>query len=179
VSILKSLGYPNRFVAILTPIVAPLAGWFASFLADRIPGIPKSALNEIFIAGAILVLAPALQFVHGRLKWDLQQDQKETLAVAGAVALAGADTEGGLPPSLAQFAELGIEAPVAAAPVAATPMMDDADEDADDDEDFDVDADDDEENASTDILDEVGDLLDDDEELDGFSEPLQTTPTGG
>jgi hypothetical protein len=173
VSILKSLGYPNRLVAILTPVVAPLAGWFATFLADRVPGIPKSALNEIFIAGAILVLAPALQFVHGRLKWDLQQDQKETLAVAGAGAVAVA--EAGLAPSLADFAELGIEAPVAAAPVAAMPMTDEADED----EDFDVDADDDEEDASTDILDEVGDLLDDDEELDGFSEPLQTTPTGG
>jgi hypothetical protein len=153
-------------VAILTPVVAPLAGWFASFMADRVPGIPKSALNEIFIAGAVLVLAPALQFVHGRLKWDLQQDQKETIAIAGA----GAQADAGVAPSLADFAELGIEAPIAAAP-----MMDE-----DDDEDLDVDADDDdEEDASTDILDEVGDLLDDDEELDGFSEPLQTTPTGG
>jgi hypothetical protein len=154
VSILRSLGYPNRVVALLTPVLTPLAGWFASFIADRVPGIPKDALNEIFIAGSLVALAPALQFLHGRLKWDLQQDEKETLALAAA----------GTSPSTDEFAALGITAP-AAAPVAA--------EDAGDDFSFD-----DEEDASTDILDEVGGLLDDEEELDGFPDPLQTTAAG-
>jgi hypothetical protein len=161
VSILRSLGYPNRVVAILTPVLAPLAGWFATFIADRVPGVPKSALNEIFIAGSVLALAPALQFIQGRLKWDLQQDQKETLAaVAPAVA-----------PAADEFAALGIAAPAVAMPIPATEIEDEVDFAFDDDED--------EEEASADLLDEVGGLLDEEDELDELPDPLQTTPAGG
>ena len=147
-SILRSLGYPNRVVALLTPILTPLAGWFATFVADRVPGIPKDALNEIFIAGSLVALAPALQFLHGRLKWDLQQDEKETVSLAAA----------GPAPSADEFAALGIAPPAAAG----------------DDLAFEGD----EEDASTDILDEVGGLLDDEEELDGLADPLQTAASG-
>jgi hypothetical protein len=168
VSILRSLGYPNRVVALLTPIVAPLAGLFASFLADRVPGIPKDALNEIFIAGAILVLAPALQFMHGRLKWDLQQDQHQALALATAGAPAAVPTD-------EQFAEIGI-----APPAEEMPADEDADEDLDlaVDEAGEADETDDGEDASSDILAEVGDLLDDEEELDGLPETSPATPAG-
>jgi hypothetical protein len=148
-------------VAIVTPILAPLAGWFATFIADRVPGIPKSALNEIFIAGSVVAFAPAIQFVQGRLKWDLQQDQKATLAAAAT----------GVAPAADEFAALGI-----AMPVPATELDDDPEAlDAEDDFAFD---DEDDEEASSDILDEVGGLLDDEEELDGLPEP-QTTPAGG
>jgi hypothetical protein len=156
VSILRSLGYPNRVVALLTPILSPLAGWLATVIADRVPGIPKSALNEIFIAGSVLALAPALQFLQGRLKWDLQQDQKAT-ALAPAVGAA---------PSADQFAALGIAAPGDAVAAPATEAFDDTEpvdatlEGADE----------------SDILDEVGDLLDDEDELDGLEEPLEPTP---
>jgi hypothetical protein len=144
VSILRSLGYPNRVVALLTPIISPLAGWFATFIADRVPGIPKSALNEIFIGGSVIALAPALHFLQGRLKWDLQQDQKDTLAAAATAGQA---------PAAADFAALGIAAPVAGLDPGT--FADDGDT----------------EDASSDLLDEVGGLLDDEEALDGLPEP--------
>jgi hypothetical protein len=102
VSILRAFGYPNRVIAVLAPILAPLVGAFSSWLASKWPDIPKSDLNEIFLAGAIVAVAPALQFMHGQLKWDLQQDTKQDAgAGAGAVATPDAD----------QFADLGIEPP--------------------------------------------------------------------
>ena len=104
-SILRAFGYPNRVIAILAPILAPLVGAFSSWLASKWPDIPKSDLNEIFLAGAIVAVAPALQFMHGQLKWDLQQDSKPDAAGAPA-------TETGLAtPDADEFADLGIEPP--------------------------------------------------------------------
>ncbi len=79
---------PNRIVALLTPLVfAPLAGAIATWAADNLPGvqIPQSALEEVFIAGALIALAPAAQWLHGWQKWE----QREADA---AIAAEAADT---------------------------------------------------------------------------------------
>jgi hypothetical protein len=79
---------PNRIVAVLTPLVfAPLAGAITAWLADHFPGVEVSAssLEEIFIAGALIALAPAAQWLHGWQKFEARQAEAET-----AVALANA-----------------------------------------------------------------------------------------
>ena len=70
---------PNRLVVLITPLAAPLAGWIATQAATELPGLelPKSALEEIFIAGAVIALAPAAQWLHGWQKWEQQQAQTE------------------------------------------------------------------------------------------------------
>src|SRR5215212_6431410 len=158
-SILRSLNYPNRIVALLTPVLVPLAGFLATVVADWVPGIPKDQLTEIFIAGSVIALAPALHFLHGRLKWDPQQDQKESLAAAAAPGTA---------PSAADFAAIGIEAPTLGMPVPATEAAP-----AEFEQEF-ADEEEEEEDESADLLDEVGDLMDA-EEFDELPEPLQTT----
>ena len=62
----------NRVVALATPLFAAAAGWVSTWLAENIPGvsIPQSALEEIFIAGALIALAPAAQWLHGWQKWE-------------------------------------------------------------------------------------------------------------
>jgi hypothetical protein len=63
----------NRVVALLTPLVfAPLAGACAAWLAEHFPGAEVSAdqLQQIFIAGALVALAPALQWLHGWQKHE-------------------------------------------------------------------------------------------------------------
>ena len=83
---------PNRLVALVTPLAAPLAGWVATQAATQLPGLelPKSALEEIFIAGALIALAPAAQWLHGWQKWEAQQAQTEA-AVQVATVEAAAD----------------------------------------------------------------------------------------
>jgi hypothetical protein len=74
---------PNRIVALLTPLVfAPLAGAIAAWVADNAPGIDvsASALEEIFIAGALIALAPAAQWLHGWQKYE----SREAAAVQAA-----------------------------------------------------------------------------------------------
>jgi hypothetical protein len=74
---------PNRIVALLTPLVfAPLAGAIAAWVADNAPGVDvsASALEEIFIAGALIALAPAAQWLHGWQKYE----SREAAAVAAA-----------------------------------------------------------------------------------------------
>lgn len=68
---------PNRIVAMLTPVFAVAAGACAAWLAENFPelDIPASALEEIFIAGALAVLAPALQWLYGWQKWEAREDQ--------------------------------------------------------------------------------------------------------
>lgn len=75
----------NRIVALLTPLVfAPLAGVISTWAADNLPGVnvPASAVEEIFIAGALIALAPAAQWLHGWQKWEARQAGE--LAVAAA-----------------------------------------------------------------------------------------------
>ena len=88
---------PNRLVALLTPIAAPIAGYIASVLATEFPGLelPKSAVEEIFIAGSLIALAPAAQWLHGWQKWEQQQAQTEA-------AVAVATVEAAAPPPTVQ-----------------------------------------------------------------------------
>jgi hypothetical protein len=82
---------PNRIVAVLTPLVfAPLAGAIATWVAENFPGVEvsQSALEEIFIAGALIALAPAAQWLHGWQKFEAREAEAENavrLAAAGAV----------------------------------------------------------------------------------------------
>ncbi|HEX5980436.1 MAG TPA: hypothetical protein VFY52_05035 [Thermoleophilaceae bacterium] len=77
----------NRVVALATPLFAAAAGWVSTWLAENIPGvsIPQSALEEIFIAGALIALAPAAQWLHGWQKWEARQaDAQQALEIANA-----------------------------------------------------------------------------------------------
>ena len=76
---------PNRVVAILTPLVfAPLAGAVAAWLAKHVPGanVSQSDLQEIFIGGALIAVAPALQWLHGWQKYEARQAQDARDAAA-------------------------------------------------------------------------------------------------
>ena len=80
---------PNRVVALLTPLVfAPLAGGCAAWLAKHFPGanVRAADLQEIFIGGALIALAPAAQWLHGWQKFEARQADSEL-----AVELAGAE----------------------------------------------------------------------------------------
>jgi hypothetical protein len=81
---------PNRVVAVATPLVfAPLAGGIAAWAADHFPGVEvdPNALEEIFIAGALIALAPAAQWLHGWQKFEARQaDLTKELVVEGAHA---------------------------------------------------------------------------------------------
>jgi hypothetical protein len=107
---------PNRIVALVTPVCALAAGWAATWLADNVPGlnISKENLQAVFIAGAVAVLAPAIQWLHGWQKWEARNE--EALAAAA----------NGFPP----------ETPDVAPVVAAAPADDDA-LDMSEDDDFD------------------------------------------
>src|SRR5918997_4350390 len=75
----------NRVVALATPLFAAAAGWVATWLAENVPGvsIDQSALQEVFIAGALIALAPAAQWLHGWQKWE----QREADAAVAAEAV--------------------------------------------------------------------------------------------
>jgi hypothetical protein len=67
---------PNRVVAIATPLIfAPLAGAVSAWLAEHFPGfnVDQSNLEAIFIAGALIALAPAAQWLHGWQKYEARQ----------------------------------------------------------------------------------------------------------
>ena len=88
---------PNRVVAVATPLVfAPLAGAVSAWLAKHFPGfnVPQEHLQQIFIAGSLIALAPAAQWLHGWQKWEIQQAQTEA---AVEVATVGAEAE---PPTI-------------------------------------------------------------------------------
>ena len=73
----------NRIVALLTPLVfAPLAGVISTWAAKNLPGVtvPPDKVEEIFIAGALIALAPAAQWLHGWQKFE--QRREETVAAA-------------------------------------------------------------------------------------------------
>ena len=76
----------NRIVALLTPLVfAPLAGVVSTWAADNLPGVnlPPDRLEEVFIAGALIALAPAAQWLHGWQKWEARQDEALAAAATG------------------------------------------------------------------------------------------------
>ena len=80
---------PNRIVAFLTPLVfAPLAGVISTWAAENLPGvnIPQDAMMEIFIAGALIALAPAAQWLHG---WQKFEQAREVGLAAAAATVTG------------------------------------------------------------------------------------------
>jgi len=88
----------NRLVVLLTPLVfAPAAGWAASAVARYAPGIDVSQddIQKIFIAGALIALAPAAQWLSGWQKHEARQAAAEQAVETG---LAG----GGNAPTVAQ-----------------------------------------------------------------------------
>jgi hypothetical protein len=68
---------PNRIVALATPVVAPLAGAFAAWLSQTVPGvdIPAGTMEEIFFVVLGVVAALALQSNHNRFKWDVEEQR--------------------------------------------------------------------------------------------------------
>jgi hypothetical protein len=77
----------NRVVALATPVFAAAAGWVATWVADNFPGvtISQGALEEIFIAGALIALAPAAQWLHGWQKFEARQaEAQQALEIANA-----------------------------------------------------------------------------------------------
>jgi hypothetical protein len=73
---------PNRIVALLTPVFALAAGASATWLAEHFPtlDVPASALEEIFIAGALAVRAPALQWLYGWQKFEAREAEAQLAA---------------------------------------------------------------------------------------------------
>jgi hypothetical protein len=105
----------NRVVALATPLFAAAAGWVATWLAENVPGvsISQDALEEVFIAGALIALAPAAQWLHGWQKWEARQaETQQALEIANAapptlIAVeAGGNGGGGLFDESGDFDEL-------------------------------------------------------------------------
>jgi len=90
---------PNRIVALVTPVAALAAGACATWLAQHFPGIDinQGELQSVFIAGAVVALAPAAQWLHGWQKYEARQEDAAnaiklgTLAAAPVAAAASAD----------------------------------------------------------------------------------------
>ena len=81
---------PNRTVGLVTPLAAPLAGAFAAWLTQTVPGlgIPEDTIEQTFLGVTALVFALALQFNHNRFKWDVH-----TASAGGATELAPVEEE--------------------------------------------------------------------------------------
>jgi len=74
---------PNRIVAVLTPLLfAPLAGSVSALAAEYFPGldVPSSALQQIFIAGALIAFAKAAQWTHGWQKYEAREAESSASA---------------------------------------------------------------------------------------------------
>jgi hypothetical protein len=93
---------PNRIVAILTPLVfAPVAGGIATWLAEHFPGagVDEEQLTAIFIAGSLIALAPAVQWLNGWQKWEAREAEaarEAELAETETAAAVVIDEEPGL-----------------------------------------------------------------------------------
>jgi hypothetical protein len=80
----------NRIVALLTPLVfAPLAGVVSTWAANSLPGValPADKVEEVFIAGALIALAPAAQWLHGWQKYEARQDAAIAAAAFGMTSV--------------------------------------------------------------------------------------------
>ena len=83
----------NRLVVLLTPLVfAPAAGWAASAIAKYAPGVDVSQddIQKVFIAGALIALAPAAQWLHGWQKHEARQAAAEQAVETGLAGGGGA-----------------------------------------------------------------------------------------
>jgi len=85
---------PNRVVAFLTPTVfAPAAGFASTWIAAHVPGanVSSSDLQAIFIAGALIALAPAAQWLRGWQKYEAREaDAEHAVELANVKAAAAA-----------------------------------------------------------------------------------------
>jgi hypothetical protein len=79
---------PNRIVALVTPVAALAAGACATWLAQHFPGIhvKTTDLQSVFIAGAVVVLAPAAQWLHGWQKHEARQADTANAIKLGTLA---------------------------------------------------------------------------------------------
>ena len=115
---------PNRIVALFTPLFALAAGWSATWLADNVPGMTVSAdqLQAVFIAGALAVLAPAAQWLHGWQKYEERMVAADLNASMADAVVAGAEPDlddlelpedddelGDLEDELAEFDDIVVE----------------------------------------------------------------------
>lgn len=101
---------PNRIVAVYTPFVfAPLAGFIAAWLAAHVPGVDVASgdLWAVFVAGMLVALAMAAQWVHGWQKWEARHDEQMGLALRLS-AVEGAPTAGAVSPALAYTDEADV-----------------------------------------------------------------------
>jgi len=74
---------PNRMVALLTPLLfAPLAGSISALAAEYFPliDVPTDALEEIFIAGALIAFAKAAQWTQGWQKYEAREAERTDAA---------------------------------------------------------------------------------------------------
>lgn len=130
---------PNRIVAVLTPLVfAPLAGACAAWLSQHFPGVDvdKDALQEIFIAGALIALAPAAQWLHGWQKYEARQGElTNALAIASAGTAGAGGAAGAEGPVTAEIVDEELEWPDELDQLDALDDLDDLDESSVDDED--------------------------------------------
>jgi hypothetical protein len=98
---------PNRIVALLTPLVfAPAAGTVSAWLAKTVPGveISQDQVMTVFVGGALIALAPALQWLHGWQKFEARQaDIQHAVDLANAGPSATVATE----PMFGEFDEDG------------------------------------------------------------------------
>lgn len=74
----------NRLVALLTPVAAVAAGTAADWSAKHFPGVEVSAaaLEEIFIAGIVAVVAPAAIWMLGWQKHEAREAEADVRAEA-------------------------------------------------------------------------------------------------
>lgn len=72
----------NRLVALLTPVAAVAAGTAADWSAKHFPGVEVSAaaLEEIFIAGIVAVVAPAAIWMLGWQKHEAREAEADMRA---------------------------------------------------------------------------------------------------
>ena len=87
---------PGRLVTVLTPVLfAPLAGTISVLAAEHVPGlnIDRGALEEIFIAGAVIAFGKAGLWLKG---WQDYERREQALPgdVADDVALEASLAEG-------------------------------------------------------------------------------------
>ena len=90
---------PNRIVALITPVAALAAGACASWLARHFPGmhVSQSDLQSVFIAGAVAVLLPAAQWLHGWQKHEARQADTANAIKLGTLAAAPVPTPVAVP----------------------------------------------------------------------------------
>lgn len=151
---------PNRVVALVTPLAAPLAGAFAAWLSQEFPEVKASpeAVEEVFIAVTALVVGLALQFNHNRYKWDAMQAEPAAAAHAGLGGAGSLD--------VGPLAGVGVEedaADLEEPDALLDDELDDDDIDADDDDDI---LDEDERELYDEAAEPDDDLLEDEEEED-------------